>query len=292
MSSQTAMTLLSVAEFALWVVLGFLFWTKKLQRRFPALGAYLALRLASAPVLLLLLHGQAEHWFNDYCYLCYFIAYWSVYISSAVLLYFICQEVFRSALSSFPGLMNFGIVVFRWAALASLIVSFSSISFSHRGFLIVADLAFGLMRSVSIIELCLLAFLCLSMNALRLSVRDMVFGISLGFGLMSANDFIVISFMSRYTALTAPLQFVYESLILVTLGTWVTYCALPEPVRAPVVVPASSTVYRWNEIAQALGHSTTKVAVQEPATSFFLTDVERVVEKVLARNLKKSESET
>ena len=33
------------------------------------------------------------------------------------------------------------------------------------------------MRSVSILELCLLAFLCLSMNALRLSVRDMAFGI-------------------------------------------------------------------------------------------------------------------
>jgi hypothetical protein len=43
----------------------------------------------------------------------------------------------------------------------------------------------GLMRSVSILELCLLAFLCLSMNALRLSVRDMAFGIALGFGLMS-----------------------------------------------------------------------------------------------------------
>ena len=47
------------------------------------------------------------------------------------------------------------------------------------------------MRSVSILELCLLAFLCLSMNALHLSVRDMAFGIALGFGLMSANDFIL-----------------------------------------------------------------------------------------------------
>jgi hypothetical protein len=32
--------------------------------------------------------------------------------------------------------------------------------------------------------------------------------------------------------------------------------------------------------------------VQQPANSFFLTDVERVVEKVLSRNLKSSESET
>ena len=58
------------------------------------------------------------------------------------------------------------------------------------------------MRSVSILELCLLAFLCLSMNALRLSIRDMAFGIALGFGLMSANDFVVISLISRRSSLT------------------------------------------------------------------------------------------
>jgi hypothetical protein len=38
----------------------------------------------------------------------------------------------------------------------------------HRGILIIADIGYRLMRSVSILELCLLAFLCLSMNALRL----------------------------------------------------------------------------------------------------------------------------
>jgi hypothetical protein len=59
-----------------------------------------------------------------------------------------------------------------------------------------------------------------------------------------------------------------------------------------MVMPVSSTIYRWNEIASALGHTGTQVAVQQPANSFFLTDVERVVEKVLSRNLKSSESET
>jgi hypothetical protein len=32
--------------------------------------------------------------------------------------------------------------------------------------------------------------------------------------------------------------------------------------------------------------------VQQPANSFFLSDVERVVERVLARNMKGRESET
>ena len=71
-----------------------------------------------------------------------------------------------------------------------------------------------------------------------------------------------------------------------TLGTWVVYCVMPEPVRKPVVMPVNSTIYRWNEIASALGHPGTQVAAQQQANSFFLSDVESVVEKVLARNMK------
>ena len=56
------------------------------------------------------------------------------------------------------------------------------------------------MRSVSILELCLLAFLCLSMNALRLSVRDLAFGIALGFGLMSATDFVLAALSHIFVA--------------------------------------------------------------------------------------------
>jgi hypothetical protein len=66
---------------------------------------------------------------------------------------------------------------------------------------------------------------------------------------------------------------------------------LPERMRKPVIMPANSTIYRWNEIASALGHGT-KVAVQQPANGFFLTDVERVVEKVLTRNLQGNESKS
>jgi hypothetical protein len=128
------------------------------------------------------------------------------------------------------------------------------------------------------------------MNALQLSPRDMAFGVALGFGVMSANDFILASLISWNSSLTAPLQFVYEAVVLGTIGIWLAYAALPEPARRPVVVAANSTIYRWNEIASALGHKGTNVAVPATANSFFLTDVEKVVEKVLTRNLKESET--
>jgi hypothetical protein len=285
MSAQTVMSLMSLAEFALWAVLGFLFWTKNLHHRFPAMGWYLALHVGSAPVLLFLLYGQSQHWFISLFFAAYFYTYWTVYIASAVLLFFVCMEVFRSALSAFPGLMKFGLVIFRWAVLASVILSFSTISFPHPGILLIPSVAFGVMRSVSIVELFLLGFLCLGMNALRLPARDMAFGIALGFGLMSANDFVQSLVISTYSSLTAPWQFVYQSMIMVTLGMWVVYCALPEPVRQPLMVPANSFILRWNEIATALGYTGTQVAMQ-PAGGFLLTEAENAVEEALTRNLK------
>ena len=291
MSSQLAMSVMSAAEFGLWASLAFLFWKRKLYRRFPYMATYLALRVASMPMLLSALYVQSKPWGQDY-YWVYFFPYWAVYIASAVLLLLVCIEVFRSALSALPGLMKIGIVIFRWAILVSVVLTFSSISFVHRGLSAVPDVAVALMRSVSILELCLLAFLCLSMNALRLTVRDMAFGIALGFGFMSANDFVFAAFIPRASVMTSTLQFVYEAMILVALAVWVVYCVLPEAVRKPVMMPANSTIYRWNEIASALGHTGTQIAVQQPANSFFLTDVERVVEKVLTRNLKGREAES
>lgn len=292
MPVNNAMWVLTAAEFVLWSALGFFFWKRHLQRRFPALNFYLQLRVWSMPLLLILLFGQSEHWFNDYCFVAYFFAYWSVYIASAVSLFFVCIEIFKSALSSFSGLTRFGIVVFRWAAVASVVVSLSTVSFAHKGVLIIPDIAFRLMRSVSLLEICLLAFLCLSMNALRLSVRDLPFGIALGFGVMSASDYAVSLAISVNGSLTSPLQFVSEGFILACIGIWLFYVLLPEPARKPIVVSANSTIYRWNEIASALGHKPTNIAVPQTANSFFLTDVEKVVEKVLARNLKESETNT
>ncbi len=288
-----AMSAMSAVEFLLWAALAFLFWKKGLRRRFPATSVYLTLRAVSTVFLLTVLRTAALPWGRSHHILHFYVyGYFAIYLASTVLLYFICIEVFRSALAPFPGIMRIGIVVFRWAAVVSVIVSLTSTTYPKNGLLIMYDISYGLMRSVSVLELCLLAFLGLSMNALRLSVRDMAFGIALTFGIMSAGDFIASSWSSHITSVNDPVQFVGESLLLAALAVWLIYCFLPEPTPRPVVMPASSAIYRWNEIASALGHTGTKVAVQQPTNSFFLSDVERVVEKVLARNMSRRESET
>jgi hypothetical protein len=259
------------------------------------MGYYLVLRAVATPLLLLLLHEASQPGSRAryvLLYRAYSIDFFVTYLAAAVLLFFICIEVFRSALAPFPGIARLAIVIFRWAALVSAIVSLSSVSYTHSSLHIVGDISYSLMHSVSVLELCLLAFLCLSMNALRLSVRDLGFGIALGFGVMSSGDFILASWSSRIVSLNDPVEFLYESLILLSLATWTTYCLVPEPARRTILIPAGSTIYRWNEIASALGHPGTRVAVQQPANGFFLSDVERVVEKVLTRNMKDRKSET
>jgi hypothetical protein len=287
------MSAMSGAEIFLWAVLAFVFWQKGFHRRFRATGSYLLLRAVGGSLLLLVLNLESSPWGAGHRLgIVYFSGYFAMYIASAILLFFICIEVFRSALAAFPSISKLAIVIFRWAAVVSVIVSLTSISYGKQGFYIIADVSYGLMRSVSVLELCLLAFLCLSMNALRLSIRDMAFGIALGFGIMSTNDFVIASWIGRARSLNDPVQFIGESLMLAALVVWITYCLLPEPAPKPVLMPANSTIYRWNEIASALGHTGTKVAVQQPANSFFLSDVERVVEKVLAKNMKGRESES
>jgi hypothetical protein len=291
---------MSAAEAVLWAVLAIVFWAKGLHRRFAAMSYYLTLRAISTPLLVLLLEVESQPWGRvfhvgqSYVHTgeVYGFAFFATQFASTVLLFFICIEIFRSALSAFPGISKLAIVIFRWAAIVSVIVSLTSISYAHKGITLIVDISYGLMHSVSVLELCLLAFLCLSMNALRLTVRDLSFGIALGFGMLCSGDFILASWGPALVTVGDPLELLYEAVILATVAVWMTYCILPEPVRKPVLMPASSTIYRWNEIASALGHTGTKVAVQQPANSFFLSDVERVVEQVLARNMKGRESET
>jgi hypothetical protein len=289
MSANKMMAMMSAGELLLWVMFALLFWRKGLNKRFPAMAAYLILHAATAPVFLALISGlpfvslKVTH-------IVYFFFYWSVYILSSIILFLVCSEVFRSALEPLPGLQRLGSIAFRWVSLASLILSLSTVSFAHLSFKLIPEIAFASMRSVSVLELCLLAFLCVSMNALRLSVRDASFGISLGFGLMACNDLVSASLITRHTSLSAPLQFVYEGLFLAILLGWTVFFALPEEVRKPVMLPASSFIFRWNEIATALGHGETQVALYAANTSL-LSDVQEVADRLFAPQAESNESE-
>lgn len=294
------MLTLCIAEVFLWLTLGLFFWKRKLAKRFPVIGAYLLVQVISSPLLCALLFFIfADNFKSKIISIVYLSIYWATFIASIVLLFFICIEIFRSVLAGFPGLTRIGLLIFRWAALVSVIVSLALVPYSIHSihgrtllvFATIFNVCLALMRPVSVLTLCLLAFLCLSMNALRLSPRDRSFGFTLGFGVLSASYLVFSLFVSKNTRMATPLQFVCEGLTLLALVIWIAYAALPEPVRKPVLIPASSTIYRWDQIASALGHKGTQIVVQQPVQGFFLTDVEKVVDRVMARNTGKRGSD-
>ena len=156
------------AEFLLWAILGFVFWKKGLQRRFPAMSTYLGLRVGSMPLLLGLLYIQARPWGQPLFPALLLCVLGGLHRQRDYPLLHLCRGLPLRAV----GLLRSHAP---WHGSLSLDgpglpdrQPHLDLAFAHHGAMVIPDIAFALMRSVSILELCLLAFLCLSMNALQL----------------------------------------------------------------------------------------------------------------------------
>ena len=135
--------------------------------------------------------------------------------------------------------------MFGWTFVASLLVtasSFTSLSHSSDLFLQVVAQA---SRSLATIELCLLAFLTICMQAIHLPVRSKPYGIALGLGIFSLSNWFQSYLISHQVPMDGALQLLPQAMSIGAFGVWLTYTLLPEPVRKPITLPVSSTIYRW-----------------------------------------------
>ena len=280
--------ILTYAEPVLWTAILIAFLRSDNRRYFPALTYFLTLRVVSTPLLTFFLHAH-RLWpaYDQTFYMFYFFIYWTSYLAGIVAIFFVIQQMFQYALAPLPGLSHLGLLAFRWASLASVVAAVAATTTALPHHFSIEWLPIGcerLMRCTGVLELCLLAFLALSVHTLGLSFRSRVFGISLSFGIMATMDFLTSVFVKiNDPSMTSTINLVSEVVLAGSLVTWLVYMAVPEPVRKPVMVPATSALVRWNEIATALGHGTPQVALA-PAGQFFLQDVEKVVDKILAKN--------
>jgi hypothetical protein len=285
--TSVALTILYAAEPLFMVLALVVLLRSREQRRFPALFAYIALRLSSTVLLHALL--QLEHLGVNgaTAYAWYFYTYWITYVAGAVVVFFVIQEMFQSSMAPFPGLKWLGTISFRWVACISFVAA-SATFFSpgEKGHRFLLGFVAQVMRCESIFILSLLLFLMLAAGKLGLSYRSRVFGISAGFGMMAAVDMVVSatffhhggSFMGSSTSL------VTTGASMATLLLWSAYFVQPEPARRLATLNPSSPLARWNEIATTLGQSTPRPVVAVPANNFFLQDVEKVVDRILVKN--------
>ncbi|MGC1360376.1 MAG: hypothetical protein WA826_04310 [Silvibacterium sp.] len=261
-----------------------------LSKRFPAMTFYLALRCATDAGLYFVLN---EHHFLSVSLraqtLTYYYGYWACYAIGAVAIFFVLQEIFKTLMDPLPGLQRLGLLAFRWVSVASIVIVLATTVLpSHRAAnsdVFLATLGVQLMRCISILEICLLAFLALSVHSLGRSFRSRVFGIGLGFGLEAAAALISSALLAKHSAIWSLGNSVLETAAIGTLLVWSTYFLLPEPheERSPITLPVTSPLIRWNEIAGALGQRAPHVALGATSSAFFLKDVEQVVDKFLTK---------
>jgi hypothetical protein len=288
--TSVALTILYAAEPILLAVALIALLRSREHKRFPALFGYVALRLGSAVVLHLLLQ---IHRFvtigNAAAYALYFYTYWASYIAGAVVVFLVIQELFQFAMEPFPGLKWLGTISFRWVACISFVAAMAAmLTPGGKGDRFLLALVAQAMRCESIFILSLLLFLLIGAGKLGLSYRSRVFGISFGFGIMAACDLILSAAFLRFAhnMMSSTLSVVTTCASVLTLVVWSSYFLQREPARQVTVLDSSSHLGRWNEIATTLGQSGGRmpVAAAAPQNSFFLQDVEKVVDRILIKN--------
>lgn len=259
-------------------------------KRFPAMAVYLAIRGGSLLVLEALLWNLTPSISPNVHYTIYFYTYWLTYIACAVTIFFVIQEVFKHVMEPVPGLRRLGLLAFQWVSIVSVVVVIgvvalpNSIAEPHGN--CISPIAVELVRCVSVMEICLLSFLALSTHALGRTFRNRFFGIALGFGIEAAADLIAAALVARYPDFTSFANVFTECATLLTLLTWSVYFLVPEPKAEGerVVLAPTSPMARWNALANGLVQMPQAAAAAQPASGFFLQDIEGVVERVLAKN--------
>lgn len=257
-------------------------------RRLPALATYFSLRAVSLIYLESLYYIGGPMRGVSLRYTAYFYGYWISYVAAAVAIFFVVQEVFKHVLEPVPGLRRLGLLAFRWISIISAVIAIGAIALPASVATTNGDrmgpIALQMTRYVSVMEICLLAFLALSVHAFGRSFRSRLFGIGLGFGMQAAMDLIA-SALQAGSALHSAMNLALQATTTVALVTWFVYFVLPEPreERSIIVLPPQSALARWNALANGLGQAP-QVATTQPASGFFLQDIEGVVERVLAKN--------
>ena len=259
-------------------------------KRFPAMTFYLGLRCLTDATLYLILN---EHHFISVSVraqtLTYFYTYYVCYLLGAIAIFFVLQEIFKAVMEPVPGLQRLGLLTFRWVSIATVVILVGmTVVPAHRGGnsdIFLATISSQLVRCISILELCLLAYLALTVHSLGRSFRGRVFGIGLGFGLEAAGELISSIVFTKPGSIWSLGNFLLMSAGTIAVLIWTAYFFLPEPAeeRSPITLPVTSPLLRWNDIASALGQRPAHVALGASSSAFFLQDVEQVVDKFLTK---------
>src|SRR5205814_5660659 len=245
-------------------------WRKELRTEYPFFFSYLFCQaLSSALLHVLFFRSFVLHSGNK---MTYFYLYW---VQSALIDIFalaVFRELFFAAFKPFAGLRDMARVVFRWAAVAMILIGAavvfsSSLPSAQR----ITFLVVSFERAICIMQCALLLFLFMGSSYLGLSRRSNIFGLSLGFGILAATNLafyvafnLALPLMGYPRTLSAMLLRLPPAIAFALApAIWTVYAFFAQPAREVVDVPVSSPLLRWHEIAATFGHSGGRVAFLE-----------------------------
>lgn len=248
-------------------VLYSIFWSGG-KRAFPA---FVQLLVFNTSVDLLLFADRTAnhlHWVGAVRgYEFYFYVYWIAFIVSTILMLRVLHEVFQHVVNAISGIRGLGRPIYFWACAISVIVAFAAGMTPHSvGVSILPVAAQVLMRSQSVLALCMLAFLTFASSTLGVAYGSRLFGVTFGFGMMATGNLVAMALASHLQFLGSTANYLFESVNLAAMVLWAVYFLKPEPERKLVTVPTTSPLMVWNEIAKLLGHSAGQVAVSYPSS--------------------------
>lgn len=262
MSAQSYVHLLSYLElifcgFALTALI-----RSESVRKFPSLAGLLGVRLFSGAACLAFIALTGNGIEKHLAYRLYFYTYWIGYAIEAVLQLVVIYSIFKLAMAPLKGLATLGVLVFRWAAAISVVLSFGIAFGPHLTsikFMVAAITQ--LQQTSSILTLCLLLFVCFAIRPMGLSYKSRIFGVSLGLGIMSTINLVNTAWLSHSPNMFTSMNVTGGIAACAAFVLWSAYFGLPEPQRRIIAIPTTSPFLRWNQISIALGDDPGFVAV-------------------------------
>lgn len=213
----------------------------------------------------------------------YFYVYWVLGVLYLVLEFGVIYELVVNALKPYSALIDLGKMLFTWAiaflVIASSLTAFTTVG-SHATKLAAA--AAVTERSLRLIECGILLLFFFFERRLGLSWRNTNVSIALGLGLSAAVDLCASYLKGAFVAENHLIDCVNAVFFLGVLTYW-SYCFArkPQGERANVLDSPSRLIFqRWNEVLASYACEPAAAGLES-----FLPNVERTVERVLARKM-------
>ena len=214
----------------------------------------------------------------------YFWAFWWRALLLGAVLVFMAQQLFREIMAPLPGLSRLGVLAGRWVIAVTIIVSITSSHFPNISIPgLMAATVTEFLLCACVLCILLLVFVTVIAKKVGLSYSSRAYGISLGLGIFALAEFAYSTLTQRHGGAIIPLGTSVEVSQLMACFAWTFYLLRPERARVPIALSPSSGLLRWNRIALAFGRPV-EHAPPTPKQEFFLTEVEKVVDKVLTEN--------